>query len=128
MHVENFVNVIRILQRMYIISLIFLGINLLSLSTTLFWFQPKLGLASQQCFSISLFSFPDRFFVFIWMQFSRLLKFTKVDCFGVTTVNFINDIDFIFCSYSFCWFTKTFMESAFSVESGSYFVRSEYMS
>ena len=38
------------------VSLIFLGINLLSLSVSFFWFQLKLWFASQQCLAISLLS------------------------------------------------------------------------
>ena len=51
----------------------------------------------------------------------------EVDCFAVTTVNFINDFVFIFCNYPIFWFIMEFMESAFSIESGSYFVRFEYL-
>ena len=40
----------------FIVCLIFLGANLLSLSTTFFWSQLKLWSASQQCFGISFIS------------------------------------------------------------------------
>ena len=50
------------------------------------------------------------------MQFSRLFRFTEVNCFAVTTFNFIKDIVFICCSYSMFWFTKEFTQSVFSVK------------
>ena len=40
----------------FIVSLIFLGTNLFSLSTIFFWSQLKLWSASQQCFGISFIS------------------------------------------------------------------------
>ena len=46
------------------------------------------------------------------------------NCLTVTTVNFISDIVFIFCSYSVLSFTQSY----FSVESRSYFIRSDYTS
>ena len=49
----------------------------------------------------------------------------EVDYFVVTSVNFSNNIVFIFCSYSIFMFTKEFTQSAFSLEDGSYFVRPE---
>ena len=44
-------------------------------------------------------------------------RFTEVYCFAVTTVNFINDIVFIFCSYLIFRFTKEFTQRVFSIES-----------
>ena len=46
----------------------------------------------------------------------------EVDSFAGTILNFMNDIVFILCNYSI----SRFMQSAFSVEKESYFVRSEY--
>ena len=46
-------------------------------------------------FILITFAIPGISFLFIWTWF----RLTEVDCFTVTTVNFINDIIFIFCSY-----------------------------
>ena len=78
-------------------------------------------------FILITIAIPDRSFVFILTQFYRPFRFTKVNCLTVTTVNFINDVVFIFCSYSILWFTKEFMQSHFSVESRPYFMRSVYI-
>ena len=48
---------------------------------------------------------PDWYFMFILMQFQRLFRLTEVDCFAFTTVNFISNFVFIFCTYSIFWFT-----------------------
>ena len=53
-------------------------------------------------FILIIIAIPDRSFVCIWTQFQRLFRFTEVDCFTVTTVNFINNIVFNFCGYSIC--------------------------
>ena len=50
---------------------------------------------------------PDRSFVLICTQFWRV---TELDCFAITTVNIINDIVFIFCSYSTFQFIKEFTQ------------------
>ena len=72
-----------------IVSLIFLGISLFSLSTTFFLFQLKLWRASQQCFTIAI---SNRSFVLICRWFYKPFRFNEVDCFAVTIVSFINDI------------------------------------
>ena len=59
-----------------------------------------------------LFCSPDR-------HFKDILD--KLDCFAVTTVNFINDTVFIFCSHSIFQFTKQFTQTAFSVKSAFFF-------
>ena len=87
----------------YTVSLIFLVSNLLSLSTT-FGSQLKLWSASKQCFTISFFS-QSQFLTDLLCSSERDLKdrlVYKVDwCFTITVFNFVNDIVFIFCSYSF---------------------------
>ena len=59
-------------------------------------------------FILTTIAIPGRSFVFNRMQFQRPIRFTKVDCFTVTSVSFINNVVFIFCSYSifFLRFTK----------------------
>ena len=64
--------------------------------------------------------------MFIWTRIQIPFRFAEVDCFAATTVNFINSVVFIFCSYFIFRFTKYWTQSVFSVENGSYFVRSEY--
>ena len=55
----------------------------------------------------------------------RSIRFTEVDCFTVTTVNFINDIVFIFCSYSiFRSLRKGVYAKCFSVAPSMYFFNS----
>ena len=89
------------------VSLIFLGINLLSLSITLFLSQLKLWFASQQCFEV-LFLSQSSFLTDLFCSSERDFK-DRLDRFTVTTVNFINDIVFIFCSYLIFRFTKEFI-------------------
>ena len=105
-----------------IMTLIFLGINLLSLSTSFFQIPAKVLI----CFpTVQFHSFHNRnSWQIFCVHLNAILK-TKVDCFTVTKVSFINDVHFIFCSYSIFRCTKQFTQSHFGVESGSYFVRSE---
>ena len=99
-------------------SLIFIGINLVSLSITFFWSQLNLW---EQCLAISLLS-QSQFLADILCSSERAF----IDCFTVTTVKCVNNIVFILCSYSIFRFTKEFTQSLFNVESWSYFMRSEY--
>ena len=111
------------------VSLIFLGINLPSLSITFFLILFKVVICLPAVFSnfiLITVAISDRSFVFIWSRFQRPFRFPEVGCFTVTTVSFISDIVFIFCNYSIFRFTKEFTQSLFSVESWSYFMRSEY--
>ena len=112
------------------VYLMFLGINLLSLSATSLLYQLKFDLLPSSV--LQFHSYHNRnswqiFCVHLNCNFKELFRFTKVDCFTVTTVNFINNIVFIFCSYSIFRFTKEFMQSVFSVGSWPCFVRSEFM-
>ena len=177
------------LLKEYIISLVFLKVNQVSLSTTFIWSQLKFWSSSYQCFAISYFLLSQFFtdqeavaqrysvkkvfleisqnllenicasvpflimlqdsglqlylkrdsgtgvfmriswtsflikhlqwlllsFVFIWS-----VIFTEVNFFTVTTVSFINDVVFIFCSYLIFSFTNCMiMQNAFTVESRS---------
>ena len=104
------------------VSLIFLSINLLSLSTTFFWSQLKLWSDSLQCFAISFLSKSQFLRDILCSEHNFKTIITKVDYFTVTAVNFINNIVFIFCNSTIFRFTKEFTQSVFSVESGSYFV------
>ena len=93
------------------VSLIFLGINLISLSKTFFWSQLKLWPAFQQCLAISFLSRSQFLTDFLYSSEryflnARFFVFTELDCLTVTTVNFINNLVYIFCSYSIFWFTK----------------------
>ena len=112
-HVENFANVIRKLPRLY-------SFSDLPRSQPAFPLNNFLLIPGKVviCFPIMFFNFilvtmatPDRSFVFM-----KPLRFTEVDYFTVNTINFINDIAFIFCSYLIFRFIKEFMQSAFSVE------------
>ena len=90
-----------------IVSLIFPGINLLSLSTTFLWPQIKLRSASQQCFGISFF-LQSQFLTDLLCSSEHNFKTvyiyrSRLPC---SSINFINDIVFIFCNYSIFWFTK----------------------
>ena len=87
------------------------------------WFQTVF-----HSFILFIVGIPGRSFVFTWTQIQRPYRFPEIDYFAVTTVNFLNNIVFIFTSHSIFRFTKYFTQSVFSVESGSYFVRSEYKS
>ena len=71
-------------------------------------------------FILITIAIPGRSLVFIWTRFSRPFRSTEVHCFAVTTVNLINDIVIIFCSYLIFRFTKEFKQRIFSVESWSY--------
>ena len=177
------------LLKEYIISLVFLKVNQVSLSTAFIWSQLKFWSSSYQCFAISYFLLSQFFtdqeavaqrysvkkvfleisrnllenicasvpflimlqdsglqlylkrdsgtgvfmriswtsflikhlqwlllsFVFIWS-----VIFTEVNFFTVTTVSFINDVVFIFCSYLIFSFTNCMiMQNAFTVESRS---------
>ena len=177
------------LLKEYIISLVFLKVNQVSLSTAFIWSQLKFWSSSYQCFAISYFLLSQFFtdqeavaqrysvkkvfleisqnllenicasvpflimlqdsglqlylkrdsgtgvfmriswtsflikhlqwlllsFVFIWS-----VIFTEVNFFTVTTVSFINDVVFIFCSYLIFSFTYCMiMQNAFTVESRS---------
>ena len=107
------------------VSLIFLGINLLFLSTTFLLIPGKVMIRSPtvSCnFILITIGIPHRSLVFIWTRFQRPFRFPKVDCYTFTIVSFISDTVFIFCDYSIFEFTKEFTQSVFSVESGSYFV------
>ena len=177
------------LLKEYIISLVFLKVNQVSLSTAFIWSQLKFWSSSYQCFAISYFLLSQFFtdqeavaqrysvkkvfleisqnllenicasvpflimlqdsglqlylkrdsgtgvfmriswtsflikhlqwlllsFVFIWS-----VIFTEVNFFTVTTVSFINDVVFIFCSYLIFSFTNwMIMQNAFTMESRS---------
>ena len=177
------------LLKEYIISLVFLKVNQVSLSTTFIWSQLKFWSSSYQCFAISYFLLSQFFtdqeavaqrysvkkvfleisqnllenicasvpflimlqdsglqlylkrdsgtgvfmriswtsflikhlqwlllsFVFIWS-----VIFTEVNFFTVTTVSFINDVVFIFCSYLIFSFTNwMIMQNVFAMESRS---------
>ena len=54
-----------------------------------------------------------RSFVFIWTRFSRPFRFTEVDCFTVTTINFLDTVLSIFYSYSIFRFTKQSLQKCF---------------
>ena len=55
---------------------------------------------------------PDRSFLLIWTQIETAFRFTKED-----------NIVFIFCGFPIFRFTQESMESLFSLESWSYFMR-----
>ena len=92
------------------VSLIFLELNLLSLSTTFSWYQLKSWSASQQRLVISFLS-QLQFLVDILCSFERdfnEFRLTEIDCLVVTAVTFIKNILFIFCSYAVVRFTREF--------------------
>ena len=94
----------------FMVSLIFLELNLLSLSATFSWYQLKSWSASQQCLLISFLS-QLQFLVDLLCSFEldfNELRLTEIDCLVVTTVTFINNIVFIFYSYAVVRFTKEF--------------------
>ena len=108
------------------VSLIFLWINLLFLSITFFGSQLKLCSVSQQCFAISFLSQSQFLIDLLCSSECNFKDFNRSNCFSVTTVNFRNNIIFIFCCYSIFRFTKEFTQSVFIIEGWSYFMRSKY--
>ena len=94
----------------FMVSLIFLELNLLSLSTTFSWYQLKSWSVSRQRLVISFLS-QLQFLVDHLCSFGRDFKefrLTEIDCLVVTTVTFIKNVLFIFCSYAVVRFTKEF--------------------
>ena len=100
-HVGEFVNVIRILQRMY--SFFDLPRNYTAFSINNFHLIPAKAVI---CFPTVHHNFI--LFTILFLTDHMCLSegsfkdcsFTKVDYFAVTTVNFIGNIFIIFCSYS----------------------------
>ena len=70
-------------------------------------------------FTIAIF---DRPFVFIAVL--KIVRFTKVNCFGVTVISYINNVAFIFCKFSH----SIFRLAKHFAQSGIFFVSSEYSS
>ena len=114
------------------VSLIFLGINLLSLSITFFWSQLKLWSASQQCLAISFLS-QSQFLTDLLCSSECDFK-DRLDSPKLTARQLLQSISLtiLFLSsvaiylLSIFWFTKESRQSLFSVESRSHFMRSEY--
>ena len=114
--------------REFMVSLIFLEINLLSLSTNFFWFQLMFWSASQQCFAFSFF-LQSQFLTDLLGSSERDFK-DRLDspCRLLRSYysQFRIQYFFIFCSHSIFRFTKEFMQIAFNVESVYNSVRFEY--
>ena len=70
-------------------------------------------------FTIAIF---DRPFVFIAIL--KIVRFTEIDCFGVTVISYINNVAFIFCNFSH----SIFRLATHLAQSVIFFVSSEYTS